>query len=110
MQRTMVAALTEHVGGRARVAGWIHHQRDLAHLSFLLLRDASGIAQIVIEDETVRAAARELLPETVVEMDGEVVMSMQAPGGVELHDPALEVVARPQVAPPFEMRRPGRTA
>ncbi|HUS61356.1 MAG TPA: aspartate--tRNA(Asn) ligase, partial [Acidimicrobiales bacterium] len=106
MKRTMAAALTHHVGERVRLAGWVHHQRHLAHLSFLLLRDASGLAQIVIDDESVRRTAQELLPETVVEVQGVVAESTQAPGGVELHDPAIEVLARPAQTPPFEMRRP----
>ena len=58
MARIMTADLVTHVGERARIAGWIHHQRHLANLSFLLLRDASGIAQVVIDDEQVAKRKR----------------------------------------------------
>ena len=87
MKRIMTTELGDHVGERVKVAGWIHHQRHLANRSFLLLRDAGGVGQIVIEDESVRSIATALLPETVVEIDGSVVASEQAPGGVELHAP-----------------------
>ena len=32
--------------------------------------------------------------------------SEQAPAGVELHDPTIEVLVEPEIAPPFELRRP----
>src|SRR5450631_109181 len=79
MQRIMTSALAEHVGEQVRIAGWVHHQRHLANRSFLLLRDASGVAQVVIEDETARTGAAKLLPETVVAIAGTVVASTQAP-------------------------------
>ena len=106
MKRMMTTELVEHVGERVRIAGWIHHQRHLANRSFLLVRDARGIAQVVIEEAPVRSIATALLPETVVEIDGTVVASEQAPGGVELHAPAITVLGEPASAPPFEMRRP----
>ena len=59
MARIMTADLVTHVGERARIAGWIHHQRHLANLSFLLLRDASGIElPPAIEAELKRRAGR----------------------------------------------------
>ena len=100
------AELSEHVGERVALAGWLHHQRQLAHVSFLLLRDAVGIAQVIVVGDPERAAAAELLPESVVVIDALVVASAQAPGGFELHQPVLTVLVNPSDAPPFEMRRP----
>lgn len=106
MKRIMATALGGHIGERVRLGGWVHHQRHLAKLSFLLLRDASGIAQVVIDEDTVRSTTADLLPETVIEIDGVVVAASQAPGGVELHAPNITVLGLPGAAPPFEMRRP----
>jgi nondiscriminating aspartyl-tRNA synthetase len=105
MRRIMTTELAGNVGARVRVAGWIHHQRHLANLSFLLLRDASGVAQVVIEDASVRDAAATLFPETVVAIEGTVVASSQAPAGFELHAPEITVLGASAAAPPFEMRR-----
>lgn len=105
MPRIMTGELAEHAGEQVRLAGWVHHQRHLARVSFLLLRDASGIGQVVIDDEALRASATTLLPETVVEIEGTVVASPQAPGGFELHSPVIVVIAEPFQAPPFELRR-----
>jgi nondiscriminating aspartyl-tRNA synthetase len=73
MERTLAGRLATRVGRRVRMAGWLHHQRQLAHLAFVLLRDRSGIAQVVLVDEEHRAAAAGLLAETVIEVEGTVV-------------------------------------
>ena len=41
---------------RVRLAGWLHHQRQLAQVTFLLLRDGAGIAQVVVVDADARAS------------------------------------------------------
>ena len=105
MTRIGTEALAEHRGEQVTLAGWVHHQRHLATVSFLLLRDAGGIAQVVVDDEDVRAFVAALQPETVVEVTGTVVASAQAPGGVELHGPAVAVLGPSAGPPPFEMRR-----
>ena len=48
MERTLARELGATVGERVRIAGWLHHQRQLANVAFVLLRDRSGIAQVVI--------------------------------------------------------------
>ena len=106
MTRIMSTEMLGHLGAQVTLAGWVHHQRHLAQVSFLLLRDAGGIAQIVVDDEAARAVAAGLRPEAVIQVEGCVVASALAPGGVEIHDPAITVLANPSEAPPFEMRRP----
>jgi nondiscriminating aspartyl-tRNA synthetase len=106
VQRCTTTEVTGHAGQRVRLAGWLHHQRHLARVAFLLVRDGWGITQVVVDDAGLRARTADLSPETVVEVEGLVVLSDQAPGGVELHDPEVRVVSTPEVAPPFELRRP----
>src|SRR6266508_3400364 len=106
MERTLAAELSACVGQRVRMAGWLHHQRQLAQVAFLLLRDRSGIAQVVLTDQAGREGLAELLAETVVEVEGTVVANEQAPAGVELVDPTVAVLTEPAAAPPFELRRP----
>jgi nondiscriminating aspartyl-tRNA synthetase len=106
MERTLAAELSEHVDQRVRIAGWLHHQRQLAQVAFLLLRDRSGIAQVVLTDRADRQALTELLAETVVEIEGTVVANDQAPGGVELVDPTVAVLTEPAAAPPLAIHRP----
>ena len=110
MERVLAAELPAHVGERVRLAGWLHHQRQLAQVTFLLLRDRSGIAQVVIVDRASRKESSDLFAETVVEVEGTVVANDQAPSGIEVVDPAIEVLSEPVEAPPFELRRPTLTA
>jgi len=104
--RTLVAELAEHAGERVTLMGWLHRQRRLSHVSFLILRDRSGLGQVVVEDADRAAAAAELSPETVLAVTGEVVRTEQAPGGAEIHDPTIEVIAAPAEQPPLELWRP----
>jgi nondiscriminating aspartyl-tRNA synthetase len=106
MERTLTGDLRSHTGGRVRLAGWLHHQRRLARLTFVLLRDRAGLAQIVVENPAEIEAIAALLPETVLEVEATVAASDQAPGGVELREPRFVVVAEPAEAPPVELRRP----
>ena len=101
MQRTYTDELSGHVGRRVRLAGWLHHQRRLSRLTFLLLRDVRGLAQIVVDGEPPHWHA-----ETVLEVEGTVVAIEQAPGGIELHDPEIRVVSPAVEPPPVELRRP----
>jgi nondiscriminating aspartyl-tRNA synthetase len=106
MERTLTGELRAHVGARVRLAGWLHHQRRLARLTFVLLRDRAGLAQVVVEEPATIEELARLLPETVLEVEATVVASEQAPGGVELRDPAFTVLAEPAEQPPVELRRP----
>src|SRR6266566_927682 len=100
MQRVLTSELRSHVGERVLLAGWLHHQRRLSRVSFALLRDRAGLGQIVLDEPL------ELLPETVLEVEGDVVANEQAPGGVEVVAPTVRVLAEPTEAPPIELRRP----
>jgi nondiscriminating aspartyl-tRNA synthetase len=48
----------------------------------------------------------ELTPETVLEIEGVAVASAQAPGGAEVHDARVRVIAEPAETPPLELHRP----
>lgn len=93
-------------GGRVRLAGWLHRLRRLGSVSFLLLRDARGIAQVVVEDGELAARLAALHPESVLAVEGDAVAVPQAPGGVEVRRPVVEVLSAAAAAPPFELYRP----
>ena len=66
-------------GEQATLAGWIHRRRVLASVTFLVLRDRSGLAQVVVKDrETVEQLAG-LPEETVVQVTGTVSANGSAP-------------------------------
>ena len=107
--RVLSTDLAARVGERVTLAGWLHARRELGAVSFVLLRDRAGLAQIVVSPSNTVLQGRgplDLAAETVVEVDGVAVAAVQAPGGVELHEPAFRVLAEPAETPPVELRRP----
>ena len=51
--RTLLAEIDRHLGKEITVAGWVHRIRELGAISFVLLRDRSGQAQLVLDAERV---------------------------------------------------------
>jgi nondiscriminating aspartyl-tRNA synthetase len=101
--RVLSSELPAHVGERVTMAGWVHAKRELGAVAFVILRDRGGLAQIVVDpSNTVLQGSLE----TVVEVEGLVVAAEQAPGGVEVHEPAFRVLVEPDELPPIELRRP----
>ena len=58
-----------HIGQTVTLSGWVDRRRDHGGVAFIDLRDASGIAQVVIRDEEV---AHPLRSEFVLQVTGEV--------------------------------------
>ena len=110
MQRILSSQLTHQVGATVRIAGWVHRRRLLKSVAFLIVRDAAGLAQVVVTDPAVRAAVESLPEETVVEVVGTVVANAIAPAGVELAEPTVRPLGPPAVPPPFDLYRPALTA
>jgi len=59
----------ENIGQTVTLSGWVDRRRDHGGVAFIDLRDASGIAQVVIRDEEV---AHPLRSEFVLKVTGEV--------------------------------------
>jgi nondiscriminating aspartyl-tRNA synthetase len=106
MKRVLVNELPRHAGSRVRIAGWLHQRRQLSRVTFLVVRDRTGLAQVVAEEPDLRLELAELSPETVLELEGDAVATPQAPGGIELHVGSVRVLAEPVAPPPIELRRP----
>jgi nondiscriminating aspartyl-tRNA synthetase len=105
MERVFTEALPRHVGERVRIAGWLHAKRELSRVSFLVLRDATGLAQAVLDAAERRRQLSELPSETVLEVEGEVAATPQAPRGIELQDCRFQVLAVAE-PPPVDLRLP----
>jgi nondiscriminating aspartyl-tRNA synthetase len=99
--RTLCADLaTTPSGSPVRLQGWVHRRRELASVTFLIVRDRSGLAQVVVR-------AGEVPPEeTTVDVVGVATANAQAPGGVEVTEPVITVLTEPAATPPVELWRP----
>jgi len=100
--RTLCHDLTTTAPGTpVRLEGWVHRRRELARVTFLVLRDRSGLAQVVLPPGT--AVPPE---ETTVRVTGTATANAQAPGGVEVTDARVEALTEPADTPPAELWRP----
>jgi nondiscriminating aspartyl-tRNA synthetase len=107
ISRILAADVPAHVGEHIRIAGWLHRRRELKSVTFLVVRDRSGLAQVVLRDG---AAAAGLTEETVIAVEGTVAASPQAPGGAELTGPVITPLSAAAAPPPLELYRPSVTA
>ena len=105
ISRILAADLPSHISESVTIAGWLHRKRQLKSVTFLIIRDRSGLAQVVLpaDDPAAAAAPPE---ETVIEVSGTVTASDQAPGGVEITGPALTALSGPAAPPTFDLYRP----
>ncbi|WP_026476967.1 aspartate--tRNA(Asn) ligase [Alkaliphilus transvaalensis] len=75
---------------RILVKGWIHKIYDVGQISFIQLRDKTGILQLVV-DKKLREGLR---IEMAIEAMGEVALNQKAPKGIELHVKELKVIGK----------------
>lgn len=106
MQRILASEVAAHAGKTVSVSGWLHKKRLLGGLTFINVRDRSGIVQAVVEDKAEVEKLRGLQIGTVLTVTGKAVAEERAPGGAELHHPALEITTPVTHEPPIEIDKP----
>jgi nondiscriminating aspartyl-tRNA synthetase len=106
MRRILSHQLFAHVGETVRVAGCVHRRRLLKAVAFLIVRDAQGLAQVVVTDEETRAQLDALTEETTVTVTGIVAANPDAPGGCEITRPVIIALTDPAAPLPFDLYRP----
>jgi aspartyl-tRNA synthetase len=84
------ALRAEHVGQTVTLAGWVARRRDHGGVAFIDLREASGVVQVVIRDESV---AHNLRNEYCLKIVGEVALRPQGNANPNLPSGEIEVIA-----------------
>jgi nondiscriminating aspartyl-tRNA synthetase len=112
ISRILAADLPSHIGEPVTIAGWLHRRRQLKSATFLIIRDRTGLAQVVLPagDATAAGSPAGAPEETVIEVSGMATASAQAPGGAEITGPQLTLLSGPAAPPPFDLYRPAVTA
>ena len=100
---------SKHIGAEVRVAGWINNIRKMGSLTFLTLRDQTGVVQIFIEDENM---VRDITKESTVTIHGLVrargeknVNPDMKTGEIEVLARSIEVLGKCEDVLPFEVSR-----
>lgn len=105
MQRTLAKQLHQAIDQKVCLRGWVNNIRSIGKLTFLILRDRSGLAQVVIQDAPQSKAVAHLQPGSVIKAIGTVKPS-QSDFGVEVVDPTLEIEVPIHEPPPLEYYKP----
>ncbi|HHV63306.1 MAG TPA: aspartate--tRNA(Asn) ligase [Firmicutes bacterium] len=109
-ERVLARDAGNYIGEDIVLEGWVHNVRSLGGLSFLLLRDRTGVIQCV-GDAAGHAAEIDRLPtESVVRVYGRVRADSRAPGGVEVEVAGTEVINASIENVPFEINKNGINA
>ena len=72
MNRILTSEVINHIGEEVQIAGWLHRLRNLNKFGFAILRDRSGMLQVVLTEQQL-AQLQEMQMETVLRVTGKVV-------------------------------------
>ena len=81
-------------------------KRLLGGLTFINLRDRSGLVQVLVESKKEVEKLRGLQIGTVLSITGKVIKDDRAPGGIEVHDANIDVLMAVEDVPPIEIDKP----
>ncbi|MDP4090410.1 MAG: aspartate--tRNA(Asn) ligase [Bacillota bacterium] len=90
MERIFVSELAEHIGEVVVLKGWIHKIKDLGKVSFITLRDKSGLVQVVVENSKIV----DLKLENSVTVTGMATANSKAPEGIEIQNPDFTIMGK----------------
>jgi aspartyl-tRNA synthetase len=104
VKRTLIAELPDLISERVRLRGWVQALRDQKRVQFIVLRDETGLAQVVLAKADPPSELNERVSALTVESAVTIVGSVAADervnlGGLELKLQELDVdsLAEPEV-------------
>lgn len=108
MQRTFVQAAKNVTGQRVELKGFVQVVRDQKSVQFIILRDRSGVMQIVIERSEANAGINQLVStltrESAIDVTGKVVSNPAVKlGQVELQLETVEIVSLAEASLPIDI-------
>lgn len=105
-KRTLVKELSRFSNETKTISGWLYKRRLLGSLNFLIVRDRSGLVQILVEDKKELDKLHGLHLGSILEVTGDVVNDVRAPSGVEIHNPKIVVELAVTDVMPIEIDKP----
>lgn len=113
MTRTLAKDTVSRVGETVSMSGWVHARRDMGKVTFVDLRDRSGLVQVVLVpsvlDDASNEAVKQIRPEFVLEIEGEVKARDEKTVNDNLETGKVEVlvnrvtILNPSKTPTFEL-------
>ena len=111
MSFARISELPAHVGQSVTVRGWVTHLRSSGKVSFIVMRDGTGLLQSVLVKSHVTPEVWEcfgsLTQETCIAVTGEVKVDARQVGGHELGLSNLEVIGASPLDYPIQPKEHG---
>lgn len=104
--RVLSREIKDHIDKQITVKGWLHKKRLLGGITFINIRDRSGLIQCVVKDENEVEKLRGMQIGTVLTVEAKVKEEGRAPGGAELFDPTITVDVPVTEQPAIEIDKP----
>ncbi|HEY9161553.1 MAG TPA: asparagine--tRNA ligase [Desulfomonilia bacterium] len=102
MAECTIREFGSHTGEEVTIKGWVYNRRSSGKLSFLLMRDGTGICQVIAERETFGDFYEEIkkLPiESSVIVTGKPVKEERAAGGYDFVASGIQIVQKSEEFP-----------
>ncbi len=96
MKKIYIEELINYIGQEIELSGWVTHKRSSGKIRFIVLRDGTGICQLVfvknqIPEETFNKFD-ELTQESSIKIFGLVKKEERAPGGFEIEVKNIDII------------------
>jgi len=105
MTRVLAKELIQNLNQPVEVKGWLNNIRAIGKVNFLILRDRSGLIQVVIQDKQEFQKVAHLQPGSILTIRGQALAS-NAELGVEIVQPSITVEVPIHEVPPVEYYKP----
>lgn len=92
MMRTTIERMAGAAGQEAELCGWVYNKRSSGKIRFLIVRDGTGIMQVVITKPELMETFDRLTQESSLVVSGKVRADSRSPGGFEMEATSLEAL------------------
>ncbi len=106
MNRVLARDLHQHIGKPVVLKGWLNNTRAFGKMTFVIVRDRSGFAQVVVESKDEAQKLAGLQPGSILTVHGTAAASQEAHLGAEVIQPSVHVDVPIRDVPPLEYYKP----
>ena len=104
MERKWIETLNQCENENVRLKGWVHRIRKLKSVTFIILRDRTGLVQCVLSTELeAELGLTELATESTIDITGKVVSGKNAYGPYEIEVKNVDVICLAQSPLPIQV-------
>lgn len=100
-----ISDITQELEGKeVVVAGWVHLIRDLGGKKFIIVRDKTGLGQVVVDKGSeAYKVSEDLTQESVIQVSGVIKADKRAPRGAEIHAHNIVVLNKAKAPLPLDV-------